>query len=287
MKDIPFIDFLRSVKRKLYDIIRGTRKLLHINYTKILVTDNKYKFHVPDDLRGFFVDGDYYEHNVIYFLDKIVKSYNNPVLLDVGASCGYYSIRYSKFCRQIFSFEPVTNTYKYLEKNIRINNIQNVTPMKIGLSDLNEEKTINLYNNSANNSIFERKIPAGYQLKKIGDETIVLRKLDELIEAGTVLVPDIIKVDVEGAELQFLNGAKKTILQHRPTFLLEYAEGTSKDAGYAKEILLDALDLTDYHIYGIPENVNDFNLVKFENIRTGTIKVADLIFLPAELDPFL
>jgi FkbM family methyltransferase len=285
MKSNLIINFLRLIKRKLRSGIRSTRKLLHINYTKISITDNKYKFLVPDDLITFFRKGEYYEQNVIYFFDKIVKSYHNPVMIDVGASCGYYSIRYSNFCKQIFSFEPVSKTYKFLDKNIKINFIKNIKPLKIGLSDSNEEKTINLYNSSANNSIFERKMTKDNSLKKIGVETIILKNLDELVEKREVAVPDIIKADVEGAELQFLNGSKKTISQYRPTVILEYSDKTTKDAGYDREALLDVLELTNYHIYGIPEDVVDFQLIKMEDFNKRSI--ADIIFIPAELDSYL
>lgn len=92
-----------------------------------------------------FTSGDYYEKNVIYFLDKIIKKYHQPILFDVGANYGYYSLRYSRVCKQVISFEPVTDTYKVLSQNIKTNNIINIVALKTGLSDITEEKTINLY----------------------------------------------------------------------------------------------------------------------------------------------
>jgi FkbM family methyltransferase len=270
------------IKRKFYTRVK---KLFRIKYTQILITNNCYKFLVPDDLIWAFPAGDYYEQNVIYFLDRIVKSYHLPVMIDVGASCGYYSIRYSSHCKQIFSFEPVTETYKFLEKNIKKNAIKNLISLKSGLSDKNEEKIINLYNTSANNSVFERIVPKGHSLQKIGVETIVLNSLDDLIENKKIAIPNIIKIDVEGAELQVLKGAKRTISKYRPSILLEYSENTSKDAGYSKDLLLNILELDNYNIYGIPEYELDFKLIKREDFEKHSI--ANLIFLPAELDSYL
>ncbi|MBS1533084.1 MAG: FkbM family methyltransferase [Bacteroidetes bacterium] len=285
MKNNAFINFLRLVKRKLYAAKAGARKLLHINYTRLTITDDRYKFLVPDDLFKHFREGDYYEHNVVHFLDKIVKSYDKPVMIDVGASCGYYSVRYSKLCRHIFSFEPAAETYKFLEKNIKINAIENVTALKIGLSDSDEEKKINLYSLSANNTIFDKNIAAGGTLKKIGVETIKLKRLDDLVSGGDVPAPDIIKVDIEGAELSFLKGAKNTVIQYRPTVLLEYSDVTTRDAGYDRKILLNTLDLINYNIYGIAENTEDFSLIKLEDF--GRHDVANVIFIPAERDSYL
>jgi FkbM family methyltransferase len=253
--------------------------------TELTVTTGKYKLLVPNDMVWAFSGGDYYEHNVIHFLDKIVKNYQNPVMLDVGANCGYYSIRYFAFCKQIFSFEPVSKIYRILKTNIKINSITNIVALNCGLADKQGEHTINLYNSSGNNSIFDRKVPEEHSLKKIGEEIIRLNTLDELIASGTVAAPDIIKIDVEGSELNVLKGAEKTINQYRPTILFEYAETTANDAGYSKVLLLTVLNLSNYTIYGIAEDENDFNLVEKKDL--DKYPVANLIFVPAEKDFFI
>lgn len=274
---------LKQIIKKLLQL--SFYRLLHNSRIKITLPTNNHKFLVPDDLIWAYANGDYYEKNVIYFFDQIIKSYKNPVLHDIGANCGYYSLRYSTNCKQIFSFEPVSTTFKHLKKNIDNNTISNIIPLKFGLAENNESKTINLYSSSGNNSIFDRKIPHNHPLKKVGTEMIVLRKLDSLIESGELTIPDIIKIDVEGAELAVLKGAKKTINLHRPTILLEYSENTSNDAGYSKARLLNVLELTDYHIYGIPEDENNCALIKWGDLDKFASE--NLIFIPAELDTYL
>ena len=275
---------LRLIKRSIKKFLQLITLKKSKNEKRIIITTNNYKVTIPEDLIWAYSSGDYYEQNVIYFLDQIVKSYHDPIMLDIGANCGYYSVRYSNLCKQIFSFEPVSNTYKILKKNIKRNSICNVISLKIGLSDINEIRTINLYNSCGNNSLFERKVPIDHSLKKIGIETIELKNLDNLVQIGKIPIPNIIKIDVEGAELKVLKGAKKTISHYRPTILLEYSENTSNDAGYYNEVLLNILDLTEYNIYGIPENEKDFYLVKEADFNK--YKIANLIFLPTELDTY-
>jgi len=50
--------------------------------------------------------------------------------------------------------------------------------------------------------------------------------LDTLVSEGKIPAPSLIKVDVEGAEKMFLDGAAATIEQSRPTILLEYHSGS-------------------------------------------------------------
>lgn len=257
--------------------------LLNKNCTEILIPSNNLRFLVANDLIWAYSSGDYYETNVIHFLDEVVKNYHQPVLIDVGANCGYFSTRYAAQCKKVFSFEPVKGTFSLLKGNIKRNGIRNAAPFNLGLSDKAGEICINIYNSSGNNSIFERVLPAGHNLKKTGTEKIKLDTLDNLIGNDKVAPPDIIKIDVEGAELLVLKGAEQTILKHRPTILLEYSEATSNDAGYAKEDLLTVLELHDYNIYGIPEDEKDFRLILQRDFHFN--KLSNIIFAPGEHDP--
>lgn len=271
-----------KISNKLNTYIKKILSIGNKHTNKNIIKLNNYSLIIPDDMMWAFTSGDYYERNVIYFLDKIVKMYKQPVLFDVGANYGYYSLRYSEVCKQVFSFEPVTNTYTILCQNIKINSIVNITTIKSGLSDIAEEKTINLYSSSANNSVFERKIPLEHPLKKIGSELITLQVIDDLVNSAQILPPDIIKIDVEGSELNVLKGAKNTILMHRPTILIEYSANTSIDAGFDRRSLLEAIDLRYYIVYGISENENDFNLISKKDFNNK--KISNLIFVPNEID---
>jgi FkbM family methyltransferase len=273
--------------KRLINLLRHlvNRKYINRNHTQTTIPLNGLKLFVPNDIAWAFSSGDYYEQNVIYFLDEIVKSYPNPVFVDIGANCGYFSIRYSGQCKHIYSFEPVKNTFSLLKRNIKKNSIRNITPFKMGLSDKPGQLSINIYNSSGNNSIFERIVPEEHSLKKTGVELIKLDTLDNLVERGEVLPPNIIKIDVEGAELLVMKGGEETILKYRPAILMEYSENTSNDAGYSKEELLDVLPLTNYNIYGIPEDEKDLTLIQQKDFPMH--KLSNIIFIPIELDVFL
>jgi FkbM family methyltransferase len=234
--------------------------------------------YIPDDMAWAFSSGDYYEKNVIFFLDKIFAKYNRPVFYDAGANYGYYSLRYSSQSNRVFSFEPVRATNAILRQNIEDNHAENIRVFDIGLSDKSGTAEINIYNSCGNNSIFERAVPSGHSLKKLGVESVRLASLDDLILAESLPDPDIIKIDVEGAELHVLKGALTAISRSLPTILFEYGATTSSDAGYSREDLLDCIDTSQYNIYGIPDDVDDIRLISHE--KFDAIEVSNIIFFP-------
>jgi len=91
-----------------------------------------------------FDNGEYYERNVIHFLDLIFSKYEKPVFIDIGANYGYYTVKYATDCNQVICFEPLSNTYRILAENIKRNQLSNVTAHKLGLSNEKGELTINL-----------------------------------------------------------------------------------------------------------------------------------------------
>ncbi|OOQ58067.1 FkbM family methyltransferase [Mucilaginibacter pedocola] len=270
----PLLNSLRHIKGRLFPKNRKATPFVIGNL----------KLVVGNDLAWAFSSGDYYEKNVIHFLGLLIANYQKPVLVDIGANCGYYSTKYAAACQKVFSFEPVKGTFSLLKRNVRRNNLSNIVPFNLGLSNSPGSLTINIYNSSGNNSIFERVLPEGHPLQKTGTETIRLETLDNLVATGQVLPPDVIKIDVEGAELFVLKGAENTILKHRPAILLEYSENTSTDAGYAKEELLTALALTNYNIYGLPEDETDMRLITESEFQNNGL--SNIMLIPAENDPF-
>ena len=249
---------------------------------EITIKSNGTNIYMPDDMLWAFENGEYYERNVIYFLDLIFSKYNKPTFIDIGANYGYYTVKYATECNKVICFEPVSNTHMILTENIKRNQLSNVTAHKLGLSNKKGELTINLYSSSGNNSIFERNIPEEHSLKKIGTEKIQLETLDELLQTQNNIALDIIKIDVEGAELKVLEGAAATISAFQPTIVIEYSETTSIDAGYNREKMLEKFRMPGYVVYGIAEDPNDFRLIAEKDFASELI--SNLIIVPNKID---
>jgi len=232
------------------------------------------------DMDWAFNNGIYYEINVEYWLNKILKEIKDPILYDIGSNYGYYSVIFSSITKRIYSFEPVGDTYKILRRNIKCNKLPNVQLFNIALSDKKETTFINVYSSSGNNSMFKREIPVDHPTKYLKKIKIKTDTIDSLIKEGIISVPNIIKIDVEGAELNVLNGAMNTIKEFHPILLVEYSETTSKDAGYSCRDIYDFINSCDYTIYGLSENCSDLSLIPFE--VGSNVPISNILAFPKQ-----
>ena len=210
-------------------------------------------------------NGNYYEKGVDYWMDQVLNSFKRQCnFYDIGSNFGYYSIKYHKYLNVGYAFEPVKSTFQFLSENIENNGLKNVKAFNFGLAEVPGIKLINIYNSSGCNTIFDRNIPQDHVVKKIGTEKIELEVLDKLIATKNLLSPDLIKIDVEGAELQVLQGARHTINTSHPIVIFEFSEATCNDAGYKRDELLDFFDADIYSFKGINSDEKSIELIPFE-----------------------
>lgn len=162
-------------------------------------------------------------NNIFSWMKKL--NLENPIILDVGACIGMYSICYSKMYKnsKIFAFEPVIQNYQILKKNVKINKIKNISKINIGLSNENKNASIGIPDKSVH-SRYAKEINSGLFsiFSKEKKFKIKLKKLDSLIQINKLKKIDFIKIDVEGAEYKVLEGGIKTIKKYKPTIQLEF-----------------------------------------------------------------
>jgi FkbM family methyltransferase len=142
------------------------------------------------------------------FLKNILKT---DLVWDVGAYIGMYSLFSSKIAAMVYSFEPEPNANMMLKKNQKLNNIKNIQLVPCALSDKTGNGSIycSAYEGKAIHSI--RKEP---RLSTKGTP-IKLYKGDDLVSNKMILPPNIVKIDVEGAECLVLSGMIESISESR------------------------------------------------------------------------
>lgn len=133
--------------------------------------------------------------------------------LDVGANIGEITYALAQFSEKVQAFEPVHNTFDLLQKNVTQNNLTNVTCHNLGLGAVHEtaEIAINANTCGANSRVLDPTAT------RRATETMRIVPLDSF---GFTDV-DILKIDVEGFELDVLQGGEKTILRDHPVIQLE------------------------------------------------------------------
>jgi FkbM family methyltransferase len=151
----------------------------------------------------------------------VLKKHSNGI--DIGCHKGEILDLFLNFAPGglHYAFEPLPGFYKNLTLKY---NDKNVVLHNIALSNTSGETEFTFVkNNPAYSGFMERD----YDNKKVEIEKIKVQmaKLDDIIPEGLKI--DLIKIDVEGAELQVLEGAINTIKNRRPTIVFEHGLGAS------------------------------------------------------------
>jgi FkbM family methyltransferase len=182
-----------------------------------------------------------YTASEVDLLSKFITS--DSVVYDVGGNIGYHTVAFASMAKEVHSFEPNDRNYLLLEKNTQ--SLSNVKLYHFAVSDKAGQAFISDYDTTQPGNYGECMMSETGQPCK----TVMIDDLD-------LPKPDVIKIDVEGHELKVFQGARKTIMKHRPIIFYESMHGTGFD------IIYDTLKNMCYTIYYFPApnyNPNNFN----------------------------
>ena len=175
-------------------------------------------------------------------LQSILMEYLAPggVFVDIGANVGFFTLLASRLVGNtghVYAFEPAPRTFAALNRNIQLNQIQNVTPMQLGLSDAQGEAAF--YPDPGGNSGAGSLRPHPNNTAAI---TVDLDSYDRLAAEMKLPVPSLIKIDVEGAEHKVVQGMSALLSQqHRPPILMEISEFSLEKQGSSRTSLLSLM----------------------------------------------
>ena len=126
----------------------------------------------------------------------------------ISETCIYWAIE--KNAKKVYAFEPLKSTYEILLKNTEINDLQDVViPYNFGLSDEDINAKVTVFNASnIGGTHFTKDKNGHFQLKQL-DSIDIPEKID------------LIKIDVEGHEVETLMGAIQTIRKNKPVITIE------------------------------------------------------------------
>ena len=149
------------------------------------------------------------------------------VILDVGANVGYYSLQLASWMSgkgTVHSFEPFPSTAQQFERNLGLNpRFQNMIFLhRLAMSNFTGSLGMNVLNedNSGCNS-----------LSADGCKKVEVITLDAFAQQEKFIRIDLIKIDIEGAEVDFLQGAEQTIARFRPVLVIEVNPSTLQRFG--------------------------------------------------------
>jgi FkbM family methyltransferase len=146
---------------------------------------------------------------------------NGQVCFDVGANVGYFTILGSRCVGstgKVIALEPAIRNLAYLYQHVRLNKADNVTIISAACSDSESLVGFSSGKNCAEGYITSSMRPEPANNEKV---SLVPTVTIDTVARQLGILPDLIKIDVEGAELAVLKGAHATLRKARPKVLLE------------------------------------------------------------------
>jgi len=154
-------------------------------------------------------------------ISRILKK--GMTCLDIGGNIGYYVLLERQFVGdkgKIIAFEPLPRNYQYLQKNIQLQNVKNISAYNFACGD-KEGKATFFINKKSNGC---KVIPEGMAPPdpSLGTLTEVpIKILDPFIEELKLERVDFVRMDSEGYELHIFKGLKKTLEKFKPIISIE------------------------------------------------------------------
>lgn len=171
--------------------------------------------------------GEYEPYATNVFLNLIKPG---DTVIDIGANIGYYTVLGATKVGakgKVLAIEPEPTNLSYLKRNLSQNNIQNTQIFAGAVS--RETGTLPLYLSSTSAGEHSLVVKTDKAI------SVPVETLDHLVGAYK-LKPTLIKIDVEGAEMDVLAGASKTLSSLRPTIIFEYSLRPTKSTYSLKDL---------------------------------------------------
>jgi FkbM family methyltransferase len=252
---IRFLETLLVSKVKGKKVNSFYGKLVPSNYLysaysiRIVERDGiNYKLDISDLVDHYLYFG--YSEKGADKLYDLIKS--GMTVLDIGANIGGTALSFSKIVGKegaVIAFEPDAINYQKASHNISLNDSSTIKLMNIGLG--NENKTYKLYavndENRGMNRILEHSSIHPYT-------EINVRKLDDVIAEAGIKKVDLIKIDVEGFEMNVLQGAVSVLKTCKPVLFIELDDNNLVAQQSSAAQLIAFLHGLNYIVYSAETN---------------------------------
>ncbi len=156
-----------------------------------------------------FLKGDFEPYKTAAFLESYKKG---MVFFDIGAHIGHFSLLASDINAgegQIFSFEPRPSNQRFFKKHMEINGAKDVTLFPFAVGQSNTKVRFNTHAGSATGHVAND-----------GNIEVELVHLDQWVAENKLPMPDYLKIDVEGGEIEVLKGCSEMISKYHPILLV-------------------------------------------------------------------
>jgi FkbM family methyltransferase len=285
-----------KIKTSVFNIVRAIfkvpflekwlrRKTLNATPENLLykLVPNNYQYK-PNSIRTFNYKGvnlsvdirDYVGHFLYFgFKDGAHEKLMNLckpdyTVLDIGTNIGSTLLQFANKIGEkgkVYGFEPDPTNYQACKNNISLNSFHNLEVANIGLGD--KKGSFNLVvdtetNRGGNRISFENE-------SQKTSTTIQVERLDDWVINKYINHVDLIKIDVEGFEMNVLKGAEEILKKHNPTLFIELDNNNLKQVeSNAKDLIL-FLEKLNYQMINAESNLKVTSTDNFSNCHFDII----------------
>lgn len=184
----------------------------------------------PEHQRMYFY-GEHDERYEVANIQRILRP--GDVCWDIGANIGFYTCLFASLVGasgRVIAFEPASATAEYLRKNIALNRF---------------ETRVRVINKAVGHVVDQRKLffkiadvaegTASLKSEQGASEVVQIDTLDHM--AATLPPADFVKIDVEGYQLEVLNGGRAYFSQHSPIIMAELRDTNPETMRRAQDYL--------------------------------------------------
>lgn len=211
----------------------------------------KIKLHLDEWIQQQIYFMGAFDQKGINFLKHHLKP--GDVFIDIGANIGCYTLVASQLTTptgKVIAFEAIRHVYEQLQHNINLNHLSNVTAEHQAVYEKADELKffVSSRENMGMSSIFRHDTESG--------ETEITKAvaLDDYISNRGIKRIDLIKIDIEGAELFALRGMRKTLSTMRPVLMMELSDDVLPGTPVSKEEILGMLSEHGYYPMALNED---------------------------------
>ncbi|MDZ8052242.1 MAG: FkbM family methyltransferase [Aulosira sp. ZfuVER01] len=210
----------RSFYSQCYWSLNPSKSLLHhLPNGGILLLEPGHSF-----THCFYPGVDQYEPDVRLALRYFLKP--GDYFIDCGANIGYFSIEAGKLVGEagkVISIEANPITFSLLERNLKLNQLG--IPIHCALTSQRGE--VDLFmpveGGDVYSSLRKGKLVSGGSIESF---KVLGQTLDDIVHEQCLPKVDLVKIDIEGAELDVLNSATNVLSTFRPVIITEYGTNT-------------------------------------------------------------
>jgi len=175
------------------------------------------------------------------------------VFYDIGANIGFFSVLAGRLVGQagaVYAFEPVPENASTLARTARLNQLGNIEVLELAISHHTGRGELCLACHAGGASLKSASVPPDLS----GSIFVDTYSIDDLVQSRRIRPPVMVKIDVEGAEKDVLQGMRKVLHVWRPTVVVEVDDAEKIRCEEKLKACRELLEDLQYRIEVLPDS---------------------------------